>query len=246
MTLITRTYTFTDGTTAYGSQVDSEIANIVNTMNSLDQGNTTWTNVKVTTLLPQADVNMGSHQLTSLGTPTTTGNAAVYPITGSQMVAGTVTGTQIASATITGSNIAAATITAANLSLVAGNITQVLNSTDASGTFSTAAFSTATSQAITTTGGKVLLIASLTVQGTASGSSIQVQAALSKSNTSLVGSNLLSLNSSATGSYIFPMTCIGVDTPTAGTYTYSLVWRITLGNTASVANCSIIAIELKA
>ena len=47
MSLITRTYTFTDGTTAYGSQVDSEIANIVNTLNNLDAATQTWDIVKI-------------------------------------------------------------------------------------------------------------------------------------------------------------------------------------------------------
>lgn len=75
MSLISRTYTFTDGTVAYGSQVDSEIQNIVNTINSLDAATTTWDNVKVTTLLPQADVNMNSHKLTSVGTPSSAGDA---------------------------------------------------------------------------------------------------------------------------------------------------------------------------
>jgi len=46
MSLITRTYTFTDGTVAYGSQVNSEINNIVNTLNSLDSASSSWTNVK--------------------------------------------------------------------------------------------------------------------------------------------------------------------------------------------------------
>lgn len=48
MSLITRTYTFTDGTTAYGSQVESEFANIVNTLNNLDSGATVWDIIKIT------------------------------------------------------------------------------------------------------------------------------------------------------------------------------------------------------
>lgn len=96
MAIITRTYTFTDGTTAYGSQVESEIANIVNALNNLDAAGATWTNVKVTTLLPQADVNMGGHKITNLGTPGSSGDAAVYPITASQITAGTITNTQLA------------------------------------------------------------------------------------------------------------------------------------------------------
>lgn len=46
MSLFNRTYTFTDGTTAYGSQVESEIANIVAVLNSLDASSTSWTSLK--------------------------------------------------------------------------------------------------------------------------------------------------------------------------------------------------------
>lgn len=78
MSLITRSYSFTDGTTAYGSQVDAEIANIVNTVNSLDQGSTTWTNVKVTTLLPQSDVNMSGYKITGLANGSASTDAVAY------------------------------------------------------------------------------------------------------------------------------------------------------------------------
>lgn len=93
MALITRTFTFTDGTVAYGSQVESEIANIVNTLNSLDSGSLTWTNVKVTTLSPQADVSMGSHKITNLGTPTTSGDGVPYPVTTSSYSSAVASGT---------------------------------------------------------------------------------------------------------------------------------------------------------
>jgi microcystin-dependent protein len=85
MSLLTRSYTFTDGDVAYGSQVESEVANIVNTLNSLDNAGTTWTNVKVTTLSPQDDVDMGGHKLENLGSPNTSGDAAVYPVTYAQL-----------------------------------------------------------------------------------------------------------------------------------------------------------------
>jgi len=78
MSLITRTYSFTDGTTAYGSQVDAEIANIVNTINSLDSAGTSWTNVKVTTLTPLANINMGGYKITNLANGTASGQAVNY------------------------------------------------------------------------------------------------------------------------------------------------------------------------
>lgn len=43
---ITRTYTFANGGVADGGQVDSEIQNIVNTVNNLDTAVLAWTNVK--------------------------------------------------------------------------------------------------------------------------------------------------------------------------------------------------------
>src|SRR5574343_1014033 len=46
MSQILRSYTFTDGTNAYGSEVESEIANIVNTFNNHDSGASQWTALK--------------------------------------------------------------------------------------------------------------------------------------------------------------------------------------------------------
>lgn len=40
--LFLRTYTFVDGTTAYGSQVEAEIGNIVTVLNNLNTGSTNW------------------------------------------------------------------------------------------------------------------------------------------------------------------------------------------------------------
>lgn len=47
MSQISRTYTFIDGSTAYGSQVESEISNIVMTWNNHDSGTLIWTLIKV-------------------------------------------------------------------------------------------------------------------------------------------------------------------------------------------------------
>lgn len=69
MSTITRTYTFTDGTTAYGSQVESEVANIVSVFNLHDSGTNTWTNVKATAvLIGDGSVNTpGASFINSLG-----------------------------------------------------------------------------------------------------------------------------------------------------------------------------------
>lgn len=64
--LFIRTYTFTDGTTAYGSQVEAEVANIVNTLNSLNTAVTNWGQVSAlhATNVPLiADVSSGSQDI---------------------------------------------------------------------------------------------------------------------------------------------------------------------------------------
>lgn len=90
MSLITRLYSFTDGQTAYGSQVDAEIANIVNAINNLDAASTTWTNVKVTTFLPQAAFDMGGHKITGLANGSDAQDAATYSQVSA--IAGAITG----------------------------------------------------------------------------------------------------------------------------------------------------------
>lgn len=47
MSAIARTYTFTDGTDAYGSQVETEFNTIYNAWNNTDSGVTSWTVQKV-------------------------------------------------------------------------------------------------------------------------------------------------------------------------------------------------------
>jgi len=66
MSQFNRTYTFTDGTIAYGSQVESEIANIVRVLNSLDAGTTNWGHVAVlhgTDVPLVADCSSGSQHI---------------------------------------------------------------------------------------------------------------------------------------------------------------------------------------
>jgi len=66
MSLFNRTYTFSDGTVAYGSQVESEISNIVTVLNSLDAATTSWTSLKAvnsaTTVLT-ADNSSGTNNI---------------------------------------------------------------------------------------------------------------------------------------------------------------------------------------
>lgn len=96
MALITRTYSFTDGTTAYGSQVESEIANVVNTINSCDAGTTAWTKVKTGQIVLTANQDFSSYKLGNVGTPTVSGDALTYGHTfdmGSTKITGLASGT---------------------------------------------------------------------------------------------------------------------------------------------------------
>lgn len=64
--LFVRTYTFVDGTTAYGSQVESEISNIVTVLNNLNTAATNWGQVSVlhATNVPLiADCSSGSQDI---------------------------------------------------------------------------------------------------------------------------------------------------------------------------------------
>ncbi len=89
MAQITRTYTFTDGTTAYGSQVESEVANIVNTWNNHDSGATAWTLIKIGDGLYTAPVIKSSIQT----------NTGIY-FRGSNIVGLTSNGTRVAEFTV--------------------------------------------------------------------------------------------------------------------------------------------------
>lgn len=238
MSLLTRTYTFTDGTVAYGSQVETEIASIVNTINNLDSGGTTWTNVKVTTLTPLADVNMNSHRITSLGTPTTTGDAAQYPITASQITAGTITSTQIASGTISNTQLATGT---AKANLASGDITQVASSTLTSNADGSR---TITTKAITTTGGTVLILASVSI-GLSTTTSGGITAVVTRGGTAIPGATGSNSNVNTAGSNgALEATIMAVDTPAAGTYTYQFTYDIT-GSSPSLTAYSLILVELK-
>lgn len=254
MSLITRIYTFTDGTTAYGSQVDAEIGNIVNALNSLDQGNTTWTNVKVTTLLPQTDVNMGGHKITSVGTPTTAGDALVYPVTNAVITAQTIRGTtansagtaqEIAQGTISTPDIRAGAVTAAKMTLTTGDITQVQTSASQTSSHGT----DLTTVTITTTGGKVLLqgTASITVVANGSGAA-GVYLCITNGNSSITGAvNIANVSGVSAGStQQFSIPVMVVDSPAAGTITYKLSYIINTGTFNSTYSYSLTAVELKA
>lgn len=99
MSTISRTYTFTDGTTAYGSQVETEISTIVTAFNNHDAATSSWTNLKVagasyfadgTVSLPgitfTSDVNTGVYRYAADVVAVTAGGASVMRWSGTQTI----------------------------------------------------------------------------------------------------------------------------------------------------------------
>ena len=258
MPLLTRTYTFTDGEVAYGSQVDAEIANIVNKLNSLDQGNTTWSEVDVTTLTIHDDIDAGGNKVTNLGTATTAGDAIPYPIVAGYLTAGTLTTTQIASDTITGST--------ANSGGSAGNIDQgtistpdfranaVTNTNTSDDPYSVglAVNTLATSFSITTIGKPVLIIGSVTVtQDSATilskaRSTIAITLAMDGTGLTDSASALYMDSTSNTFNHTATVPVFYLHTPSAAAHTYALYFQTGGGGTASVIGYHLEAVELRA
>lgn len=254
MSLITRTYTFTDGTTAFGSQVDSEISNIVTTINNLDSGATTWTNVKVTTLTLSGNVNMGGFKLTNLGTPASTGDSAVYPITNSQISANTITNASIASQTIRGTSAnsggTAREISQGSIAtpdLMANAVTQVQHVDDTSAT-SSAIYTQIDTKAITTIGGPVLIFSSGVIQVTASGSQVDFNIAVSQGGTTVSGAlqHINFATPGATTTNLYPYSVASYTTLAAGTYTFKTMYHIATGSGVIIQNSSLTIVELRA
>jgi len=241
MSLITRTYHFTDGTVAYGSQVESEIANIVNTINSLDAASTTWTNVKVTSLLPQADVNMGGHQLTSLAAPSVSGNAAVYPITASQITSGTITNTQLATG-VAAANLGTGGVTT---SLLAANAVTQYNNAN-SGVPAWSSGTTLDTVTITTTGGPVIILATASVAVTTSGGTANVRYGVSEDNSAIAGGNQESDWSGLGGNPTIAFAIATVSSPAAGSHTYKAGYSFNSGGAFSSSPYhNLVVFELK-
>lgn len=246
MSLLTRTYTFTDGTTAYGSQVDSEVANIVNTLNSLDQGNTTWTNVKVTTLAPQANVSLGGHKITNLGTPTTSGDAVAYPVTHDVITASTIRGST-ANSGGSAQEISQGTISTPDLR--ANAVTQAVTTT--TGTGEASAGTTILTRTITTVGGPVLISGQATISITnTAGGAVTAEVYIQRDGTAINGAVAaqgftgMSVAPSSTGlSFSIPMI---LDSQVAGSYSYTLKYIVTSGTSPLISNANLTVAELRA
>lgn len=247
MAILTRTYTFTDGETAYGSQVDSEIANLVNTINSLDDGNTTWTKVKVTTLEPLADVDMSGNTLINLATPTTAGEAARYPITSAQISNDVVTGSTANSGGSAG-NIDQGTISTPDFRTNA--VTLASSTDDDTGSLSTNTL--IGSFNITTIGKPVLIVGSASIYGESGTVLSKARCGhgitLAIDGTGLTSSvSSLSMDNTANS---FELTTdvpiMFLHTPAAGAHTYALYYQTGGAANPSIRSYHLIAVELRA
>lgn len=70
MSISTRTFTFTDGTTAFGSQVETEISNLSNLFNNIDSGAQPLASLKVTGDITNTGLGKGIVVTTPDGTHT--------------------------------------------------------------------------------------------------------------------------------------------------------------------------------
>lgn len=215
MSLLTRTYTFTDGQTAFGSQVDSEIANVVNTLNSLDQGNTTWTKVKLAAIIPTANLDFSSVRLINIGTPTTAGDAVVYPV-----ATGYISANAISQALSSSNGTSTDRTTTAT--------TQVITSTG--GPIIITAY---VNVSVTTQTSGVTGTCAVTMSVTRGGTSITGGTAACQTTTGTNGQLQL-----------FTPALQIIDTPTAGSYTYNLTY-VTVGTSPSLNSYSLVLVELK-
>lgn len=124
-------------------------------------------------------------------------------------------------------------------------ITQVQSSVSGS---SADQFTTITTQAITTTGGPVIILAQADVNGVASGAGIySFTVAVTRGGTSVVGGESVT---SQTGLGTLATFNIGtnitaIDTPAAGTYTYNFTYVLTTGTSPAIARYSFVLLELK-
>lgn len=78
MSAISRAYTFTDGSDAYGSQVENEFNTVYNAWNNHDAGTSIWTSLKAALLTMSGNIVMATNKITGLGNGTAAQDAAAF------------------------------------------------------------------------------------------------------------------------------------------------------------------------
>lgn len=209
-------------------------------------------------------IAMGANKITGL----TNGSSAQDAVAFTQLSAGNaITAGGITNATITTTQVASNTIagSTANSSGSAGNVQQgtistpdfranaVTNSQTSGATGSGFTPNTnITSVSITTIGGPVLIIASASLDATSGTILGQIQLsgaiAVQRGSTGITGATTAGVWRGFSGSganQIVPLNIVAIDTPTAGTYTYNLVYD----NGTSATGCrfyDLSVVELRA
>lgn len=172
-------------------------------------------------------IAMGSHKITGLTQGTTAADAIAFPVGTGQI-----------------SNLAITT------GLIAANAVTQNQSNGAS--FPNATNTLITSQAITTTGGPVLIMAACTIAGFSGTVLGQIQGAclieVLRGATTITGANAYAQVRGLTPTnqiQSFNMHVVAVDAPTAGTYTYNFQYANGNLGTETVNQYSLVLIELK-
>lgn len=200
--------------------------------------------------------NLNSHKITSLmnGSSAQDAVAVAQLSTGNAITAGgitaaTITTTQVASNTLTGST--------ANSGGSAGNVAQgtistpdmrtnaITKTASSGGSAGRTTGTNITSVSITTLGGPVVILANVALGVTVSGGNITVEVDVVRGSTNISGAqSFASVNTSATCVLAYPI--MAIDTPTAGTYTYNLIYTVVQGTFSVIDFYSLQAIELRA
>lgn len=199
----------------------------------------------------QAPSLSGSYSLTlpsipssqSFVTVDTSGNISGYAsisagITGSNVASGTITGTNIASATITGANIASATVARANIVSVGQQISSSCgNYTTTSGTISQV---TNLSVSLTTNGNPVMIL----IQPDGSSNAANIDAPSGQELTMVIVRGATTIATYSIAALKTPTSIQMLDTPSAGTYTYSVGMSSTFGGAVGVSYSVLVAYEI--
>lgn len=185
-------------------------------------------------------LNMGSHKIQSVTSGSATGEAITYRQIG-EVVSGST-----ANSGGTAATIQQGTISTPDLRANAVTLTASSNSSD-----SAAVGTTITTASITTIGGKVLIIGSASLSG-ASGTILSKangtgHMILDRGGTKIATSSasLIMNNSANTFSFTYPFSITYIDSPAAGSYTYTLSYTTGEGVSA-VVDYKLDVVELRA
>lgn len=200
--------------------------------------------------------NMNNNRIKLVGTPTTSGDAAQYPITASQIANATITSTQIASGAVRGSTansggsaqeVSQGTVSTPDFRTNA--VSQFLEVSGDGGGHSISGFTVVDSIVITSIGKPILFGGNLNLGVTQSGGVITWTFAVWKQGASVAlpgAFGTYQTTAQVGGSQDHTITLNASDTPVAGTNTYNIGYIVTVGSSPVVENYNFRAVELRA